>query len=234
MTEPTGESRPKRPVVVPALALITATALGITALLGGFDEVPAVEPATMAEGGKVDQVLYETQFLESKITLQRAANEFAEDKRYLDVLLKVTNKGEETAWVGTPWKAPDKPGAGYGVSLQVKEPKLGTEPDMFVPGEARSTQLHPGVPTTVVLRYELPEAAAAPEKVVLSVASFEEVEDEYDGSLRWDLAGEKVTKPDPFTKEGLLAPLTGKGRPQSYNMVTPTAVVTLKVKQEAS
>ncbi|MFI6476330.1 hypothetical protein ACIBH1_00270 [Nonomuraea sp. NPDC050663] len=235
MTEPSSGSKPKRPVVVPAIALVMATALGITALMDGFDEAPKEEPKILAEGGKIDQTLYETEFLGAKVTFQKAPNEFAKDHRYLDIMLKVTNKGTATTWTGMPWAGSDKSGSGYGESLIVKEPVLTTSPTLEVASEQRSTLLHPGVPTQVLLRYELDLKAKAPEQVVISVAGFEETEDEYDGTTRWEAAGEKVTKPDPLTMEGLTAPMTGDDRPRAYNMIKAIAKVTLTVKpQEAS
>jgi hypothetical protein len=220
---------------VPALALVMATALGITALMNGFDEAPKEEPTALVEGGKIDQTLYETEFVGAKITFQKAPNKYADDHRYLDISLKVTNKGTETKYLGLPWTSADKSGSGYGESLIVKEPALATAPEMRVDGEQRSTLLHPGVPTPVLLRYELDLKARAPEKVLINVAGFEETTDEYDGTTRWEPAGEKVTRPDPLTVEGLTAPFTGDDRPRAYNMITAIAKVTLTVKpQEAS
>ncbi|MFC7590337.1 hypothetical protein ACFQYP_46555 [Nonomuraea antimicrobica] len=71
MTEPTGGStdRPRRPVVVPAIALVAATALGITALLGGLSEATE-EPDPLGQGAVLDQGLYSTKFVESRVKVE--------------------------------------------------------------------------------------------------------------------------------------------------------------------
>ncbi|MEV0581408.1 hypothetical protein [Nonomuraea sp. NPDC050310] len=232
MTEPDGGTTPKRPVAVPVVALLAATALGITALFGGLAEVPTDPPAKLAEGAKVDQVRFETEFLGARSVLQKAPNEFAEDHRYLDVLVKVTNKTDSTEYVGKPWVSESTRGSGWGESVRLMEPQGLTDVMAYVDNPERTSQLFPDVPATVVVRYELDVAAQPPAQVALKVAAFEEAEDEFDGHAYWDLAGEQVTKPDPLTVEGLTAPLTGDGRPQMYNMVSSVATVTLKVKQE--
>jgi hypothetical protein len=192
MTEPSGGSRPRRPVVVPAAGLVAITALGITALLGGLDERPEPAPPQLKAGQTLDQGEFETEFVESKVTTERAENEFSKDRRYVDVVFKVTNKTDETITVGGPISAGGY-GYDFGGSLLKMTPQIKSKlgPDFFALTKGvRSSQLHPDVPTTVVARYELEGTVQPPAQVVLSLGRYENALNRLTGYHTWLLERE--------------------------------------------
>ncbi|MFE0146177.1 hypothetical protein ACFWY5_03495 [Nonomuraea sp. NPDC059007] len=201
MTEPSGApSTPKRPVVVPAIGLVILTTLGITALLGGLNTAPDKPPPQMGAGQKIDQGLYETEFVEAKITVQRGPGEFAEDRRYLDILFKVTNKSDTTITTGAGSSATGA-GSGFAGTLIKMTPEIKSKwgAQAFIPSgeDGKSSQLHPGVPSNVTVRYELEKAAQAPPEVALSLSKLEESKNPISGTTMWM----PVDKEDPFTRK---------------------------------
>ncbi|MEV0622923.1 hypothetical protein AB0I81_57065 [Nonomuraea sp. NPDC050404] len=195
MTEPSGGStdRQKRPVVVPALALVALTAVGITALLGGLDERPDPAPPQLKPGQVLDQGQFDTKFVESKITLQRAESEFAKDKRFLDVIFTVTNKTDETLNVGG-LRSDKSRGFGFGGTLLKMTPQIKSEfgGSVFVDSKGvQSSQLHPGIPATVVARYELTGTAQPPKQVSYDVGAYEELTSGLNDTTQWFLQTEQ-------------------------------------------
>ncbi|WP_188195429.1 hypothetical protein [Nonomuraea sp. SYSU D8015] len=198
MTEPSGGStdKPRRPVAVPAVGLVALTAIGITALLGGLNEAPD-EPEPLGQGAVLDQGRYETKFVESRVTVERAQSEFQQDKRFLELVFDVTNKGDETSAVGRP---PDKierafTAETFAGSLVKISPALPKEsgPFIFVRTKGgESTQLHPGVKSQVIVRYKLNENEQPPEKVTLDVGTFEFVDNPVFNDPHWKLTSKEV------------------------------------------
>ncbi|WP_327108733.1 hypothetical protein [Nonomuraea glycinis] len=193
MTEPSGDSgKRSRPVAVPVLALVTLTAVGIAALLGGFDERPAAPPPRLKAGQSLDMGKFEARFIESKVTTEPATSQFTEDKRFLDVVFKVTNKTDETLVVGSPPN--DKsPGYSFGGALLKMTPQLKSEfgGQLFVLSkDVKSSQLHPDVPATVIARYELEGTTTPPEQVTYDVGAYEETENPLTGVVTWLLPSE--------------------------------------------
>lgn len=188
MTAPSGGGdKRRRPVVVPVLALVTLTAVGIVALLGGLDERPGPPPPRLKAGQSLDMGQFETQFIESKVTNEPARNEFAEDKRFLDVVFKVTNKTDRTRLVGG-LPADKSSGFGFGGALLKMSPQIKSESggQLFVlSGGVQSSQLHPDVPATVIARYELEGTATPPEQVTFDVGAYEEMENPLTGVVTW-------------------------------------------------
>lgn len=199
MTEPSGGSTEKRrrPVVVPAIALTALTAIGVIALLGGFQEVPD-EPKSLGQGAVLDQGRYSTKFVESRVTVEKADNEFDEDKRFVELLFDVTNKSEETSQVGLPpekidtaWMASTF--AGSLVKITPAFPKdAGPFAFVRVKGGGESQQLHPGVPTQVVVRYQLKNDQQPPDKITLDVGSFVFTADTISAVPYWSLVSQEV------------------------------------------
>ncbi|WP_327585875.1 hypothetical protein OHA25_01740 [Nonomuraea sp. NBC_00507] len=194
MTEPSGGStdKPRRPVVVPALALVAFTAVGITALLGGLNERPDPPPKALNPGQTLDQGQFDTQVVESKVIVEKAENQFAEDKRYLDVVFKVTNKTDQTVSVGA---VPHDKSRGFffGSTLLKMTPQIKTEfgPDLFVLSKGvTSRQLHPGIQSTVVARYELDAATQPPKQVSYDMGAMEHHENPLTGVSNWFLVSE--------------------------------------------
>ncbi|MBB5075264.1 hypothetical protein [Nonomuraea endophytica] len=220
MTEPSGApSTPKRPVVVPAIGLVILTAVGVTALLGGLDTTPDKPPPQMAAGQKIDQGLYETEFVEARITVQRAASKFAEDRRYLDILFKVTNKSDTTIPTGMGAGSTGA-GTGFARTLIKMTPEIKSQwgAQAFIPSgeDGKSSQLHPGVPSNVTVRYELDKAAQAPPEVALSLSKLEKTEHPLFRTTNWM----PVEKEDPFTRKRTIealytikAPVKQEGAP---------------------
>ncbi|HUR04500.1 MAG TPA: hypothetical protein VM347_18290 [Nonomuraea sp.] len=197
MTEPSGgRSKPRRPVVVPAVALVAATALGITALLGGLAEVPDPAPPQYGEGAVLDQGQFSTQFVTAKVTTQKATAAWETDKRFVELVFKVTNQGKATAMVGLP---PDKPEraismTSFAGSLVKVTPQVQVKgvPSVYsLSKNAKSGQLQPGVPTTVILRYDLDKAATPPKKVTLDVGGFVYEQGFNDPSFHWSMDSEQ-------------------------------------------
>lgn len=179
MTEPTGGStdKPRRPVVVPAVALVTITAVGITALLGGLSEATEA-PDPLSQGAVLDQGLYSTKFVESRVTVERAENDYEEDKRFVELVFDVTNQGDETYPVGSP---PQKLEQAYlsnsfAGSLVKITPAFDKEAGPFsfaVSKGGETRQLFPGMTSQVIVRYALKKNEQPPEKITFDVASFE-------------------------------------------------------------
>ncbi|MEV6159271.1 hypothetical protein AB0L53_53955 [Nonomuraea sp. NPDC052129] len=229
MTEPSGGSnKPKRPVVVPAVALVAVTALGITALLGGFAEVPDPAPPQYGEGAVLDQGQFSTQFVTAKLATQKAKADWDTDKRFVELTFKVTNQGKATAMVGLP---PSKPegsisATSFAGSLVKVTPQVQAKgvPTIYsLSKNAQSGQLQPGVPTTVVLRYDLDGAAKPPQKVTLDVAGFEYEPGFNDPSFHWSLISEETDS------EGSGSGVPGSGVPGNGRRPVVQAQVTLPV-----
>ncbi|MEZ7130305.1 hypothetical protein ACBR40_33650 [Nonomuraea sp. AD125B] len=198
MTEPAGGSdeRPRRPVVVPAVALVALTALGITALLGGLDEAPDV-PKPLGQGAVLDQGMYSTKFVESRVKVEKGELSFDEDKRFVELVFDVTNKTDETARVGMP---PEQPSQAFTLtsfagSLLKISPAFSKESGPFtfalIKGD-ESQQLQPDVPTQVIVRYRLKEGERPPDKITIDVGSFEEGTSFLNAASQWQMVSEQV------------------------------------------
>ncbi|MFI7222824.1 hypothetical protein ACIBO5_06330 [Nonomuraea angiospora] len=209
MTEPSGASsdKPRRPVVVPAIALVAFTAVGITALLGGLSEAPE-EPEALGPGSVLDQGLYATKFVESRVTVERAESQFDEDKRFVELVFEVTNKGDQTYQVGLPPMKLEQAymSDSFAGSLVKIAPAFPKEAGPFTFAQARggeTRQLHPGVTSQVILRYRLKDNEQPPEKVTVDVASFEYKPGFNSNTPRWQMVTKenlKTMKFDPKIK----------------------------------
>ncbi|RBQ21932.1 hypothetical protein DP939_04475 [Spongiactinospora rosea] len=166
-------------MLVPVIAVLLATGMGATAVLGGLDRVPDPPPAALGPGDTLDQGQFATRFLGTKFVAVPPANRFSEEKRFIDLMFKVTNLGAKTVPVGSP----SPPGrrssffSFFGGSVLRTEPEIksgsGGTGLVLTRGGVESRQLHPGVPATVVVRYELDEDARVPGTLVLHMGSFE-------------------------------------------------------------
>ncbi|QYC38337.1 hypothetical protein Nocox_03540 [Nonomuraea coxensis DSM 45129] len=198
MTEPSGGGgeRQGRPVVVPAIALVALTALGIIALLGGLDEAPDA-PKPLGQGAVLDQGMYMTKFVESRVKVEKAEFSFDDDKRFVELVFDVTNKTDETARVGMPPEQPERAFAltSFAGSLVRISPAFSKESGPFtfalLKGD-ESQQLQPDVPTQVVVRYRLKAGERPPDKVTIDVASFEEGTSFLNAAPQWEMVSEQV------------------------------------------
>ncbi|GIH76024.1 hypothetical protein [Planobispora longispora] len=180
---PGGGTRRRRPVAVPLAILAIATGLGITAALGGFAEAPKEPPKQLGPGAAVDQKLFLTKFVASRTVFQ--PDEYGgEGKRFLEVELEVTNKGDRTEGVGSPGQG-GKQGLLYGKSLLKMTPEITNEfgpISMIIDEGVPSQQLHPGMTSAVVFRYELAQGQQAPENVTFDVGVFDPDPDSVTGA----------------------------------------------------
>ncbi|GLW96432.1 hypothetical protein [Microtetraspora sp. NBRC 16547] len=200
MTSSPRGARRRRPVLVPvALAVITA-GIGVTAAFGGLKEAPDEPPPKARPGEVVDQGEFRTQFIKAVDTVERS--EFGQTKRYLNLVLKVTNTGDRTANVGMAHQAGQKwsPFAGFAGALVRMTPEIKQKygPEAYVLSYGvKSAQLHPGITTTVVVQYELEPSAAAPTSVTLDVGRFvhEKVGGLLDQSRAWQIEMEEDADP---------------------------------------
>ncbi|MEV8634441.1 hypothetical protein AB0395_22570 [Streptosporangium sp. NPDC051023] len=171
---PGGENRRRRPVAVPIAALVVATGLGVTAAFGGLAEAPKEPPKQLGPGASLNQGEFTTKFVESRTVFQ--ADPFGgTGKRFLELVMEVTNTGEETAQVGFPWYE-KKEGLSFGAGLLKMTPEIKSPygPLTSVSGDSvPGRQLHPGVTSTVVVRYELTGGQHPPKQVKLDVGTFE-------------------------------------------------------------
>ncbi|MEU8251290.1 hypothetical protein [Nonomuraea sp. NPDC048916] len=197
MTEPSGgRDKPRRPVAVPALALVAVTVIGVTALLGGLDEAPDPPPQQLGPGSVLDQGRYSTRFVESRVRVEKAESRFAEHKRFVELVFDVTNLGDETTPVGLPPAKPEHSGLGvsFADSLVKITPEFSEDAGPFVfalSKDDETRQLHPGVTTKVIVRYRLEDTEQPPEKMTLDVAAFRYAAGFQDPTERWGM----ITKP---------------------------------------
>src|SRR5262249_50211317 len=99
---PGGGSRRKRPVLVPVLAVLLATGMGTTAVLGGLNEAPDPPPPMLGPGDTLDQGQFVTKIIGAKFHVLRGETEYDEDKRLLDLDFGVTNEGDSTIGLDSP------------------------------------------------------------------------------------------------------------------------------------
>jgi len=195
MTSSRGGKRRRRPILVPAAIAIAAAGLGVTALLGGLQEAPEKPPPEVAPGKIIDQGRFSTQFIKAIDTTEQ--DRYGTPKRSLQLVLKVKNVSNETAPVGGIPKPDAKPSMGFGEfasSLLRIAPEIKSEygPSVYVLSYGvQSRQLHPGITTTVVVKYDLKPTDPAPSEITIDVGSF--VYEEIglrDKTRQWRLAGE--------------------------------------------
>ncbi|NAS25397.1 hypothetical protein GT755_27400 [Herbidospora sp. NEAU-GS84] len=162
----------RRPVLVPVVALLSVSGLGVTAGTGGLDTEPDSPPKQYQAGATIDQKLFKTQFV-------KAVDVAEGDRHAVELVLKVTNEGDTTESVGAMATGPKVSRHGrLGSTILKTTPPLG-KPDSYPEigvwsHGVRSFQLHPGITHTVVIRYDLPEGATPPEKVTVDVGGFVE------------------------------------------------------------
>ncbi|SDQ80646.1 hypothetical protein SAMN04489764_2194 [Thermostaphylospora chromogena] len=167
-------------MLLPVLAVLFATGFGLTAVLGGLSTVPDPPPEQLGPGDTLDQGRFSTRFVEAVYTLVRPPEEWEEERRYLDLVFEVTNKGNETTDVGSPpepGKPPSPAGTLFASSILRTDPVIETRQGGFGSVRTRdgtqSTQLHPGVTSTVVVRYPLTATARVPDKITIDMGAFE-------------------------------------------------------------
>src|SRR5690349_23737806 len=94
-------TRRRRAVAVPIAALVVATGLGIVAAFGGLGDAPDKPPKQLGPGATLDQEQFLTKFVESRSTVEPGSFG-GPDKRFVEIEMEVTNKGDATTRVGLP------------------------------------------------------------------------------------------------------------------------------------
>ncbi|MFF4126843.1 hypothetical protein ACFYYP_25225 [Microbispora rosea] len=204
MTSSPNGARRRRPVLVPVASALAVVGIGVTAALGGFKEAPEKPPPTVSPGDVIDQGRYHTQFIKAIDTTEKG--DFGTDKRYLELVLKVTNMGKETASVGVmPDPGKYSPFGSFAGSLLRTRPEIKTKygPEVSVLSlGVESHQLQPGITTTVVVKYEIEPTATAPPEISLDVGSFVyEQLGLMNQGYDWMLAGAYKDDKGPFEPE---------------------------------
>ncbi|MEU6410988.1 hypothetical protein [Microbispora sp. NPDC046933] len=205
MTSSPNGARRRRPVLVPVALALAVVGVGVTAAFGGFTEAQEKPPPTVSPGDTIDQGQFRTQFIKAIDTTEKG--DFGDTKRYLELVLKVTNMGENTASVGLM----PEPGKGFSRSTTFASSLLRTRPEIKTKYGPKisvlslgieSQQLHPGITTTVVVKYDLEPTATAPPEISLDVGSF--VYEELglrDQTHDWWLSGELKDDKGSFEPE---------------------------------
>ncbi|GAA3415846.1 hypothetical protein [Streptosporangium vulgare] len=174
MTPPSEGPTRRRPIAVPLVALVTIAGLGATAAVGGFATAPEKPPKRLGQGSTVDQEQFTTTFVGSR-TLSEPGLFGSPAKRFLEIELRVTNKGDETAITGLPYEG-GLGGGSLGSSLLKITPAIKGKygASVFSPtGGGESTQLHPALPTSVVIKYELEDRQRVPKQLTIDVGKYE-------------------------------------------------------------
>ncbi|TMR07585.1 hypothetical protein ETD86_51465 [Nonomuraea turkmeniaca] len=178
------------------MAMVALTGIGITALLGGLGEAPE-EPDALGPGSVLDQGRYSTKFVESRVKVEEGKFDFDQDKRFVELVFEVTNKGDETAPVGLPPKKIEQAftATSFAGSLVKITPAFTEEAGPFAFGLSKggeTRQLQPDVPTQVILRYRLKDNENPPEKITLDVAAFEFEPDFLSDTPQWGMVSKEV------------------------------------------
>jgi hypothetical protein len=167
-------TRRRRPIAVPLAVLVVAGGLGTVMALGGLGDAPDAPPRQLGPGASLNQERFLTTFVGSR-SMVEPGTFGAPGRRFVEIEMEVTNKGDETALIGLP-----NSGGGdspfFAGSLLKLTPEIRSEygPKVSAPaGDAESTQLQPGMATRVVIKYELPDGEQAPEQVRMDIGTFE-------------------------------------------------------------
>lgn len=170
--------------------------MGVSAAFGGLKDAPEEKPEQLGKGAEVDQVQMTTLFEDAVVRPGGKDGLGISDKRYLQITMKVTNKSGQTL-----------------LAQRMDEALVTIRADgkVILPGSATSTgpnivtisggrtyrQLHPEVPATVVMAFELQPGEPAPKNVQIDAGIYEWHEDFFHRSHYWQLTQKKV----PLTAE---------------------------------
>ncbi|MFC6080184.1 hypothetical protein [Sphaerisporangium aureirubrum] len=209
MTSPSARGRrARRLVLLPVVTVLVAGVLAANAFLGGFEEaVPA--PESLGKGAEVDQGRMRTRFVDAVVRVGGHDGIGISDKRYLEIVLSVTNQSDRTISAYTmdnvlPTVRAD------GEVIKPKDPSEGLGPRFVVsvPGHAYD-QLHPGVPSTVIMAFELAEGERAPKSVRIDTGTYVWRETFFAETYEWTM----VMEEKPPTKEDVAKGRTGRWEP---------------------
>ncbi|WP_214413846.1 hypothetical protein [Sphaerisporangium fuscum] len=170
---PPDDAPRRRPILVPVVAILAAVTVGVSAAFGGLKDAPEPQPEQLGKGAEFDQGQMKTVFEDAVVRPGDNQGLGISDKRYLQIMMKVTNESDETILAQTMDRALPTIRADDKTIKPGKDPSdLGPRIVTLYKGHSYS-QLHPGVPETVVMSFELGENDPVPEKVSIDAATFE-------------------------------------------------------------
>ncbi|MEV7966562.1 hypothetical protein AB0O34_11345 [Sphaerisporangium sp. NPDC088356] len=195
---PTSGGSRRRPVLLPVLAVLAAATVGVGAAFGGLEDAPKEKPEQLGKGAEVDQGRMTTLFEDAVVRPGGKDGLGISDKRYLQITMKVTNTSEATfiaemmnsALVAV--RADGKPIKEARPSATTLGPRVVT-----ISGGHTYGQLHPGVPATVVMAFELQAGQQAPKRVEIDAGTYEWHESFTYRTHYW----ERVEEQEPLTAE---------------------------------
>ncbi|MEO3808095.1 hypothetical protein ABGB17_03750 [Sphaerisporangium sp. B11E5] len=182
-TPPRGARR-RRPVLVPVLAVLAAVTLGVSAAFGGLEDAPEEPAEQLGKGAEFDQGQMRTVFEDAVVREGRKFEMGVDGRRYLQIMLKVTNQTDRTIEA----QAMDRALPTVRTDIGTIKPPAKPGGDPFIRSISQNRpygQLHPGVPTAVVLSFELEPGAPIPKKLSIDVATFEWHEDFFNRTHYW-------------------------------------------------
>jgi hypothetical protein len=199
MTSPIPRGSPhRRPVLVPAVLLLAAGALGITAALGGLEAAPPERPPLLGAGDEVDQDLFRTKIDNAVVHSMGSDTDPQSPPRQvvLDLDLEVYNNAFSSVPLGYLQNSLLLVSSAQGEKLMVANPQavlgIGGDKwlyDMAVPGEGVPSRLLPPKTTSKVLlriRRREPDGNAQrsdeyPDRVDLDIGLYENHKDSLTG-----------------------------------------------------
>lgn len=172
--------------------------MGVSTAFGGLEDAPDEKPDRFGKGAEVNQGRMTTLFEDAVVRPGGKDGLGISDKRYLQITMKVTNTSAETISAQTMDHALVAVRAD-GKVIKEADPSSTTDGPRFVTiadGQTYS-QLHPGVPATVVMAFELRAGEPAPKNVQIDVGVFEWHENFFQRTHYWQMTQKEV----PLTAE---------------------------------
>lgn len=168
-----GEAPRRRPVLIPAVAVLAAATVGVSAAFGGLKEAPEPTAKQLGKGAEFDQGRMKTVFEDAVVRRGNNNGLGVSDKRYLQIIMKVTNESNATILAQAMDQALPTVRADTKTIKPSPDTKdIGPRIVTLYQGESYG-QLHPGVTATVVMSFELTQGAVTPEKVQIDAATYE-------------------------------------------------------------
>ncbi|MFC4530216.1 hypothetical protein [Sphaerisporangium dianthi] len=240
-TPPRGARR-RRPVLIPVVVVLAAATVGVSAALGGLEQAPKRPPEQLGKGAEVDQGQMRTVFEDAVVRSGAKYEMGAPSKRYLQIVLKVTNQSDRTIEAQTMDTALPTVRADATTIKPSSEPGDSGPYIRSISKDHPYSQLQPGVPTTVILSFEMKPGDPVPKKVRIDAATYEWHRDFFTQKHYWQRvledppatpAPKKTPTPTP-SSTGTEPPRLGLAQPQTQQLAVVSAQVDLPVRVETS
>ncbi|MEV6982500.1 hypothetical protein AB0M95_14735 [Sphaerisporangium sp. NPDC051017] len=174
----------RRPILVPVLAVLAAAAIGVSAAFGGLEDAPEPKAEQLGKGATFDQGKMKTVFEDAVVRPGRIGLGVP-DKRYLQLILKVTNQSKSTIQAEGMTTALIVVRADGKTIMPASDPGDRGPRVVVIAGDKAYYQLHPDVPETVVMSFELPDAAPTPKTVQIDAGTYEWYESFFSKTHEW-------------------------------------------------